>query len=719
VGIWFMQNSQGMLKQKNIKKIFFSITSGLSLTIVFLFLEVFSANIRVEPSSWTLIKWCPYNFEIMMNTDSEETSSIDSKLFMDDFILDQIISSDLDHISILTWVANNGIHMWENYTYLNNYQDVTSSGISWSEVVIAKLLFNVKTGTQTTGGIEFYFLWARVNSDDSNISKWENSDGDDFTKYVDMLDSVKNGSYNFVNASICDNVPLVVSWLYDWSIIAGPRFNYPIEYSWDNHRNIPSHSTGREIWTNTAVTLIVTWDKIMSIDESTLSGISAYAINNNPESISKTIIITGNISSAPISFFLDGTSWTKYSYEIWWATISGDFFIDVFWIDKYISPLTGSVEYDNLSTFVYLTGYTGWVSRSEKDDEYKILLFSGTEVAPTNFLLSPENNFSLYHKMLFTGGRSGDIIYIDRAGNTGAFFIEVEDIIDYNFFAKPNSRLVTAFTPNPNFASKYIIKVYEQDKTFVCSGEVETNNFGSWVFRSFEALSGTYYVSVKWLAHLEHIMSWVVLNTWSSNIVDASSGRRNRPLWLQKDDEIVYDFEYKQIAGPPFSNNLSVYTQYTGSFVVWDAYNLIWSSPLTISYSSGVYRDNLSSNIWSTWKLNYSLKVTDPDIDNFETEPSRLFYSGSVNVSQSGYFNETSTNNIHTFLVPWELVYDGEINGVDSSVVIQYIREHWATYSNSGFWFVPEDLNANGRVDAADITIHGYNLYKVGETIED
>ncbi|NOZ44909.1 MAG: hypothetical protein GXP45_07365 [bacterium] len=58
------------------------------------------------------------------------------------------------------------------------------------------------------------------------------------------------------------------------------------------------------------------------------------------------------------------------------------------------------------------------------------------------------------------------------------------------------------------------------------------------------------------------------------------------------------------------------------------------------------------------------------------------------------------------------MVKDGEINGVDSSVIIQYIRDHGATYNNNQFGLVPEDLNANGQVDAADITIHGYNLYR-------
>jgi len=719
-----------MQKFKSKKNIFFSFIGTTLLAIIFWFLYTFSANLWIEPSSGTLIKWCPYNFQIILDTTTEKTSSLDTKLFLDNFLFNQITSSDLDNISLLTGNANSGSRIGDEYFYINAYQDINNSSISGSNINIADIQFVVSTWIQNSGNLEFYFLWSRINSDDSNISKWENSDSNKYTKYIDILDNVTNWSYDFITANSCEDAPIIISGLYHqavftdtstWAqilnLIAWPKFDYPINYSWDTSWNIPNHSTWREIWTNTSVVLKITWDKTFMIDETSLSWLSAFAINNILETTWKTIIITWNISQSSIRFISNGAFGTEYNYNIWWSTITGDFFIDVFWIDTYLAPLTGSVEYKNLYASVYLTWYTWWVSWTYKDDEYKIISFSGVESAPTNFLLNTDNIFSLYHEILFTGGRSGDIIYVDRAGNTWSFFVYVNDILSYDFFAKPNSRLVTSFTPNPNLASKYILNFYKPDKSFVCSGELETDNFWSWVFRSFEPLSWSYYISVKWLAHLEQIMSWVVIKTGTKNLINTFSWRENRPLWLKKDDEIIYDFEYMQIAWPIFINNLSIYSQYTGTFIIWDAYSLIDSVPFATSYSSGVYRNSISSNIWNTWKLNYSLKVTDPEIDNFETKQNRLFYSGTINISQSWYFNGTSTNGIHTFQIPWELVYDGEINGVDSSVIIQYIREHGATYSNNTFWFVPEDLNANGRVDAADITIHWYNLYRIGETI--
>ena len=93
------------------------------------------------------------------------------------------------------------------------------------------------------------------------------------------------------------------------------------------------------------------------------------------------------------------------------------------------------------------------------------------------------------------------------------------------------------------------------------------------------------------------MMSGVVIYTDSGNLMDAFSGRENRPTDIRKDDQLIYEFAYTQIAGSPFVNNLSVYAQYTDNFAVRDAYNLLGSMPIALSYSSGVYRSNLSSSI--------------------------------------------------------------------------------------------------------------------------
>jgi len=127
--------------------------------------------------------------------------------------------------------------------------------------------------------------------------------------------------------------------------------------------------------------------------------------------------------------------------------------------------------------------------------------------------------------------------------------------------AKPASRVVTAYTPNPNFASQYLVNVYDTNQQFVCSGLVQTDNFGSGEFVSFIPLSGYYDVFVKGLHHLEHHIENTFVDTGENMLIDAFSGRQNRPLGISKDDILIHTLFYTQIAGPTI-NNLSIYPVY-------------------------------------------------------------------------------------------------------------------------------------------------------------
>jgi hypothetical protein len=85
-----------------------------------------------------------------------------------------------------------------------------------------------------------------------------------------MLDSVEDGNYTLVTGNSCEDAPVIISGNYYQhvmtntsfssqmlSLMAGPIFDYPNNYLGDSVWDTVNYATGREIWTNTAVMLIL------------------------------------------------------------------------------------------------------------------------------------------------------------------------------------------------------------------------------------------------------------------------------------------------------------------------------------------------------------------------------------------------------------------------------------------------------------------------------
>jgi len=697
---------------------------GLSLIASLLFpVSVYQASLWIEPQTGTLIKNCNYEFILKIDTNTETTNSIDSKIFLSWLNFLSGYAGRISSLSILSGIASQWSFVNTPYFYLNSYQD---SPISWNNIDLAYITIQVQTWNQNTWYLDFYFLWSGVNSDDSNVSRGQNGLPQKYTSYKDILYHVEGGRYHLITGLTCETPPVIISWFYHqgtfvdsgngynpWgtAIKAGPAFQYPGIYPGDNNWNTLSSSTGRTIWTNTAVVLDITWDKNIHILENNLVGLPIKIGNNDPQSPHKKLFITWNISSKILYFDYSGAigSWYKYNSGINEET--GIFYIDIFWIDKTLPNITGLITYYSDHSTVTLSWDLAWISWTNKDDEYKVLNFSGIQPAPTSYLISGGNRFGLLHTIDFSWAWSGDILYMDRAGNTGSIFVDIAWTKQYQFQAYPASRLITSSTPNPNLASIYHIEVLSSTGLFVLSGSVGTNNYGTGVLKSYKELSGNYQIKIQWLAHLSTLLSGVILNE-QHKLIDATSGDLTRPYGPIKDDQIKPWLSYQQIAGWNFGHNLNIFARYDSNFPIRDAYDLISANASGIQVSSGIARTGQSSILWETGIFLYQKLLKNENVTHFTLNPQFQLFSGNININQSGYFSIQTGNETISYEIPGELVKDGEINGVDSSVIIQYIRDHGATYNNNQFGLVPEDLNANGQVDAADITIHGYNLYR-------
>lgn len=697
--------------KKTIKKIL--LTLGLSVITSFIFpVSVYQANLRIEPSSWTLIQNCEYNFLIKMDTQTRETTTIDSKLFLSGFDFVNVLNWDIDSVSALTWAATHGAYFGEEYLYINSYQ--WSSAISGDSVTVAQIQLLTHSGLQNTGFLDFYFLGSWVNLDDSNISNWENGESSNYTNYKDILYFISWWIYTFITGTSCEPPPLVVSGFY---------YQDTMIDSWKDYKVLDTqvlawpqiiHNTWRDIWTNTAVELIMTGDRNLHIVESSLSGLPISIVDNNPDTISKTLIITWNTWPSIAYYDYSWSIGSGYSYDVWWTINSWIFYIDVFWIDQELPVITWIITYNQNTIDVLLSGTLWGANWTTKDDEYKILSFSWVNPAPTDYLSwwnTWNNLFSLVHSLSFSWAWTGDVIYMDRAWNTWYIFLELNEMNQYILQAHPASRLLTAFTPNPNLASRYTVDIYSHTWLFLTSWTTETNTYGTGIFETYQTFSWSYIIDIRWLSHLKTRLSWVVLNA-TNKLIDASNWALTRPNWAIKDDLLDYYFYYNQVAWSVFSNNLDIYALYNNNFVVRDAYNFLSANESWSQITSWVLRTWLSSSIWQSWTRSYQAMLKNTNINNFTIHPSYQIYSGAENITTSWFFNYSSWSNIVSVEIPGELVVDGEINGVDSSVIIQYIRDHGVMNTNTTFGLVAEDLNANGQVDAADITIHGYNLYR-------
>ncbi len=489
-----------------------------------------------------------------------------------------------DTTNIQTGVANSGDNIGWQYLYINSSQlGGFWEAITGSNKLVATLY--LKANDFDTGYLNFYHItgW---NGDDSNISSGINEwiITGTYTLYEDALASVVNLEKAFSSSNACDSRPYIDSAVYrqtgyvstsTWvkavwtSVIAWPL------YSWTNNWTI---------WTKEGVRLYLTWisDSYSSagwlVQDLLSTGIkltNVSILNNTYLSpinfaISQTgwskqyyeILITGNVSSGFVWF--DNILWnTGFSYKTWWNNYWNTFNIDVFWIDT-VSPIntwyfTGYVS----STGVWITNYvlswvnfqwhvsnpTSWfhASWTDMDDQYKVIWFSGTNTVTQNctdlsypctetwymqylnstgYVWSWNNIFKLEHNIVFTNSFSGYVTVIDRAGNTGEIFVDInmDDLIEVNYGIIAYTE--AAWYRNDTSLSGMLLKIAIYSGWFdkewllgsgwggielVYTGRVKTSttwwsdftgNFASW----------QYWVLAEWVHTLSYLISGVSLN---------------------------------------------------------------------------------------------------------------------------------------------------------------------------------------------------------------
>jgi len=392
---------------------------------------------------------------------------------------------------------------WWTYEYLNGRNLATWGTISGnSELLFAKIYLK-PVYINGSGVLDFYFVGNWINEDDSNVSSGTNN----YTQFVDVLSGVNwTEEFTFSSNYGCPFRPYIVEWAKYHTIIGIPNSNsiYTIaNWQWNayevntyendgsgiqtgtvTHRAGFDFTTGSytdsstwNLWTNQPIQITFTGNEY-SDPRSNIGSLTrdikmvTWVFANQYISLSgsnnrewtKTIIVTGNVSTG-ISFYNRiGNSWENFQSGS--DNYAFDFKIDVFRFDDAETPVTTGVSMSwNGYALVYLSGTTATngqqASFTESDDEFRIIKFSwenntsygisdpyGYNTILNNLYvqtgeateyvftmnktglewatLTPPTAVSTYTGgILFTQTWSGMVYYSDRAGNVSGVFVSV------------------------------------------------------------------------------------------------------------------------------------------------------------------------------------------------------------------------------------------------------------------------------------------------------
>ena len=612
-----------------------------------------------------------------------------------------------DVTTIQTGIATSWLNKNREYLYINAYQLWWFSSVTGNNIPIATLY--LKANTFTTWYLNFYYItwW---NSDDSNISSGINEGiiPGSYTQYVDSLDSVINLVAPFIGATNnCTSRPYISSAQYwqTWyiSTSTGVQAVWTSVVAWPLY----SGTNNRTIWTKWDVVLVLTgvsdsyvgswW--LVANNLSTWIQLTYVQALNNPYIHLTTgstgwftqyygIWISGNVTTGFVGFD-NVIGNTGSTYLTGGQRYSDMFNIDVFRIDR-VSPVntwffTGYVA----GTGVWYTQYTlSWsnyigpgfhAAWTTADDEYKVISFSGTNsitqdctnkwYACTNvwymaylnstwYVRSGNNIFKLVHNLVFTTSFSGYVTVIDRAGNTGQRYINVNMdnliVVNYWLLAYPQAWVArNQLILLSGMLIKLAIYSWWFDKSYLLSwliytGFIKTSNSG-WANFTGNFASWTYQVLAEGMDTLSYLLTWVSLS----------------PVWWTID-----------------------YTQtYTWGFLFGDTYSIVttlWSKHASY-LSDWANRDSiinvadLANLVTIRWEFG-----------TIDTNPNIGVYSGS-------YFVDKPSNGTGYKIIPYSLLQS-------------------TGYSSAYMQYHPYDLNANGLVDVNDYSLANGNYNKTWAT---
>lgn len=609
--------------------------------------------------------------------------------------------------TLQTGIANSWVYQNREYLYINAHQFLwTDPTITGNDIPLATLY--LKAENFTNWSLNFYTItwW---NGDDSNISsginEWAVSGS--YTQYVDSLTGTIDVAQSFSWATnACTSRPYISSAYYrqTWyiSTSTGVQAVWTSVVAWPLY----SGTSNRTVWTKDTVQLVLT-----GVSDADLG---AWWLNANNLSTWIQLNYVHAYDSPYITRLTTTTGWFTQYYEslisgnvrtwfVWFDNIIGNtgstylswgqrytdtFNIDVFWIDR-VSPVHAGFTGYIAGTGEWYTQYTlsgsnfvgaglhaNW---TDMDDEYKVLSFSGNNTITqdcedryvcsetwymgylnsTWYVRSGNNVFKLLHNIFFTTSFSGYITVIDRAGNTGEWYVEInmDDLIVVNYWliAYPQSWIVrNELIDLSGMLLKLAIYSWWFDKTqllswLIYTGWIKTSTTW-WAAFTGNFASGQYRVLAEWSNTLSYLLSWIQLSPIGGTI------------------------DYTQV--------------YTWWFLFGDTYDIIttlWSKHASY-LSNGANRDSTINvadlaNLVTIWW----------EFSTIDTNPNIGIYSGT-------YFVDIPENGTWDKIIPYALLQSTE-------------------YSSKFMQYHPYDLNANGLLDVDDYSIANGNYNILWATV--
>lgn len=699
----------------------FTFTSYI-LTIFFLFVFsfLFASSLKLDPLTRNYyrnsISW--YSIDLKIDTQNFSVYAVDFKFFLSwftyqSFNLQADFLNDWWTYNFLTWVSTSWSQAWRNYYYINAYKLNTVQLNPYNDVRLWTLnLWYASWYLNKTWYVDFYYIWPNVNFDDSNIASWiENN-----TKYVDILDVVSWWAYTFLW-----EIPWIISWYYSqytlqdsWSVYTAVFKNVLAWFLFGNVNDLTrtnrTQSTWWSVWTNTAVTLDLLFDK----DAMILTWSSEYSwvidITDNNRSTGKTLSIKNNIQTW-ILFENNGEIWSWYSYTFG----TGKFWIDVFWIDTTPSILTWYITWENifsLKTFYNLSWFNTWVNWTMKDDEFKILNFSWEIPVTTNYLSWTNNIFSMTHFLEFNDERSGYIIYIDRAWNTWSLRTVIPPKLFYPVKLWPQNRgkRWTGFV----YWTNWIIILHNiWDTWIVATWRVETE--GSWywwaMFASWFILSWIYDMDFQWVwTHIQYI-TWIVVYD-RQTLIDFTSWAKRWATWFVKWDAITYFVDYQNISASTTSNfPITLSLPFVIENTLFASTNLMISDHIwQLNSTANTYIRSIPDLISpaATWRTYLRWEILNTNTTNIKNFWFSITNS-SLSIIQSWSF--ISTELIAWDLQNWDGVRDQCINMLDSAQ-ISSIMFNSSNTKPFNYVYPSTDFNWDDQTTVTDFALYLVNQFR-------
>lgn len=655
-------------------------------------------------TTWVLYHDCRQPIDIKLSTDGEETTAIDAKFLLSGFFTLQQNSGYIAYSSWiftyttlppLTGIITSWPYINQIYQYINAYQQLgTMTGINTQSWLIARM-YLMPTSGYANGVIRRYLIpFAKQDDSTITVGTWIDPMWW-ITRILDIAGTGYDAFFIFSGGYGCPYRPFILSGEYNSAIsdgsltgkiqtgtIAGELFWYP---------------ANRYIRTNTSVVLTITWNEsIQLLNSWVLSWIVNIQALTSGRNISHTLSISGNLSG--ILFFENQINNMGYTYQTGGNPYIYPFYVDVFWIDHTPPEATGVVGLTGMGfTEFTLSWSASWyANRTTDDDAFRIISFSGTNTTEVYntitwyteylnnswYVTSWTNIYSMTHTITFVESRSGYVLLIDRAGNTGRVFIDVYvtpypkyGLIVYphlrgdnsNFTGSRSGTLIKiAIYSSFNYQDFYGTQTVIYDN-IVYTWRLKTSRTGFSAFTGF--FSGTYDVLVEATTSLPKLLTGVVL-TESWWLIDYTT------LWV------------------------------SGELILGNLYAI--KDPL-IPYAGAPTKqaDYLAPQYTNNNRVYYQNIVRDRTINNNDLATFVSNRADFITYNESVAFNITGLRIFDTTFYPDIFMPGGAI--ITDKNVLQNMN-----YALGIMQYHPYDMNADGNINFVDYGIIGYSLRESG-----